>query len=251
MTIPFFGPEAWGPLARALEAYVRGEVDATLTVHTDEGEADPMPVALFFRSSQELREVDRVALDRSRGSVLDVGAGAGSMALALQEAGKTVTAVEAVPEAAAIMRERGVRRVRVGQLQELSFRERFDTILLLMNGAALAGTLEGLPALLKELERRLAPGGQVLVDSTDVLAGAREGDAPSLHSGEDYPGDLQFQLEFHGEKGSPFPQLFVDPATLTEVAGPLGWEVETVWTGEAGEYLARLTRQERAESGDS
>jgi hypothetical protein len=136
-------------------------------------------------------------------------------------------------------------------VQELSFPKRFDTILLLMNGASLAGTLAGLPALLKELERLLAPGGQVLVDSTDLLAGGSEGEAHSLLSVEDYPGNLHFQLEFQGEKGSPFPQLFVDPEALAEVAGLHEWNSETVWKGEAGEYLARLTRRERAEAGDS
>ena len=55
-------------------------------------------------------------------------------------------------------------------------------------------------------------------------------------------GDIHFQLEYRGEKGDPFPQLYVDPDTFAERAGRAGWTFEVVETGEGGSYLARLTR---------
>jgi SAM-dependent methyltransferase len=232
-------------MARGFEAFHRGEGDAVLTVHGDDGEAETMPVALFFRSrEEELREADREALARARGRVLDGGAGVGSMALLLQERGFQVTAVEVIPEAVGIMADRGVLDGVEGRLQDLSPTHSFDTILLLMNGAALAGTLAGLPGLLEVLEGLLAPGGQLLLDSTDLLQEDASPGAPPGHdgTGEDYPGELQYQVEFQGAKGSPFPQLFIDPRTLAQVAGEGGWDSEVVWQGEDGEYLARLTR---------
>ncbi len=243
MAAPFFGPEAWAPLAKALVAYMGGDEGAVLTVHADEGEPDPMPVSLFFRSLEELREVDREALALVRGRVLDVGAGVGSLSLILQEGGVAVTAVEVIPEAVEIMAARGVEDPREGRVEDLPPSRDYDTALTLMNGAALAGTLPRLPTLLQVLEGLLAPGGQILLDSTDTLeaVGSPPGDI-TWGEGE-YPGELQYQMEFRGERGAPFPQLFIDPATLQRVASNVGWRSELAWQGRAGEFLARLTRE--------
>jgi SAM-dependent methyltransferase len=234
MAKAFFGPRAWAPLAEALEAYFQGNLGATLVVHADEGEADPMPVSLFFRTEEDLRAADREAIRLTRGRVLDVGAGVGAVALVLQDRGIDVTAVEVIPEAVEIMLERGVEDVRQGWIQELALEPVFDTVLLLMNGVALAGTLTGLPEFLRAVRRVLAPGGQVLVDSTDLLHGDEAGSG-------DYPGEIQYQLEFEGQRGAPFPQLFVDPATLARVADGVGMDFRLAWTGGEGEYLAVLT----------
>ena len=230
-------------MAKALVAYLGGDEGAVLTVHSDEGEPDPLPVSLFFRSREELREVDREALALVQGRVLDVGAGVGSLSLILQESGVAVTAVEVIPEAAEIMAARGVRDAREGRVEDLPPGQDFDTVLLLMNGAALAGTLPRLPTLFQTLNGLLAPGGQVLLDSTDILErGEGSPTDPTWTEGE-YPGELQYQVGFRGERGAPFPQLFIDPATLQEVASTAGWRSELVWEGRAGEFLARLTRE--------
>ena len=228
---PTFGPASWGPLASAFEAFHGGDVDAALTIYTDGGEPESMPVSLFFRSPEQFREVDRIALTLVRGRVLDVGAGVGSVTLALQEAGVDVTALEVIPEAVAVMTGRGVRAVLQGSVLDLPPDPTFDTLLLLMNGLALAGTQAGIGPLLQALEGFLAPGGQVLLDSTDLTAG----------DGAE-PGELHYQIEFQGRKGAPFPQLFLDSAALRRMAGSEGWIAEKVWEGEDGEYLARLSR---------
>jgi SAM-dependent methyltransferase len=197
-----------------------------------------MPVALFFRTPEGFRDVDRAALALIRGRVLDVGAGVGSMALSLQDMGRDVTAVEVVPEAADIMVRRGVENVWEGRIQDLPPTGEFDTILVLMNGASLAGSLQGLPQFLSLLGGLLSPGGQVLLDSTDLVG---KGDDEEWQEAEgDYPGELQYQLEFQGERGAPFPQLFVDPRTLARIAQGARWTSDVVWEGTEGEFLARL-----------
>jgi SAM-dependent methyltransferase len=200
-----------------------------------------MPVSIFFRSQEELREVDRAAMALVRGRVLDVGAGVGSVSLILQERGAAVTAVEVVPEAVEIMAARGVRDPRLGRVEDLHPGREYDTVLLLMNGAALAGTLAGLPALFQTLDGLLAPGGQILLDSTDIL-GRRSPPSDTTWDEGEYPGELHYQMEFRGERGAPFPQLFIDPATLERVAREGGWKMELMWQGSSGAFLARLAR---------
>ena len=232
-------------MARALVAFHEGDRDAVLTVRADEGEAYPMEISLFFRSQEDLRDADLEALARARGRVLDVGASVGSVSLALQAKGFRVTAIEVIPEAAEIMSRRGVLDIRCARVEELGSDDEFDTVLLLMNGVALAGTLASLPGFLRSVERLLAVGGQILLDSTDLGGTDGTPGAGGEHGNDGYPGELQYQMEFRGVRGAPFPQLFVDPETLDAVAGAVGLRTEVVWWGEDGEYLARLTRGPR------
>jgi SAM-dependent methyltransferase len=243
----FFGPEAWSPLAEALVAYAAGDTGAELKVYVDDGEVDPLPISLFFRAPSELRDVDRMALEHVEGRVLDVGAGVGSVALTLQKLAFEVTAVEVIPEAVDIMSERGVRDARAGRIEDLPEGEVFDTILVLMNGIALAGSLAGVPGFLKTLRNRLEQGGQVLLDSTDLLdgntaPGDRTETLPPHWNEGDYPGEVHYQLEFQGKRGAPFPQVFVDPDTLAVLAQAEGFDRDVIWRGPDGAFLARLRK---------
>jgi SAM-dependent methyltransferase len=247
-----FGPLAWGPLAQALRAYEDGAHETEVIVHSDAGTVEPFPIELLYRRPEDGDRIDREALARARGHVLDAGAGVGAFSLSLQEAGQEVTALEVIPDAVEIMARRGVRKIRSGLFQDLPPDKVFDTIVLLMNGVAMAGSLAGLPPLLQVLRGLLAPGGQVLMDSTD-LAGELPVDPGALadgsrglagaggeSEGQAYPGDLQYQLEFQGVRGAPFPQLFVDPVTLGRVAAREGWSCQMVAQCQESRFLARL-----------
>src|SRR5918997_1614432 len=207
-----------------MEAFHRGKRDATMVVY-DDFESDEVPVSYFFRQPDEFPPLERLAIDRCRGRVLDVGAGSGCHSLALQERGLQVTAIEVSPALVEILRDRGVRDVRMGTWMDLEA-EPFDTVLMMMNGLGLAETLPGLRRFFREARRLVRPDGQVLADSTDVRVrmdpeSARTG-AMQRPDGR-YIGDLHFQLEFEGRKGPPFTQLYVDPETLSQYAAREGW----------------------------
>jgi len=230
-------PDPWAPLAAALRAYDGGDEAATLTVRNDADAPRPLPISHFFRPPADFSPIDREALGRCSGRVLDVGAAAGAVTLPLQEQGLEVTALDPVPDAVRIMRNRGVLNARLGDVMTFRSDELFDTVLLLMNGSMIAGTLAGLERMLLHLETLLSPGGQVLMDSTDLR------DGPEVRGPDGrYVGELHFQLEFEGRRGPTFPQLFVDPQTLAAVAAHARLQVDTVAEGEDGAFLARLTR---------
>ena len=228
--------DALAPLERALLAPIFGSPGGSLNVVTDDGGEQQLSVNLFFREEPDLLPVDRAALALCRGRVLDVGAGVGALALPLQAAGHEVTALEVLPGAVALLQERGVRDVQLGDLWAFRSDSPYDTVLALMNGTAAAGTLAGLAPLLGALAAPLAAGGQVLVDSTDLR---EEGVPPQRPDGR-YVGEVQFQLSYGGERGPPFPQLFVDSERLADAAAVAGLIAEIVWLGEDGAFLMRL-----------
>ena len=59
----------------------------------------------------KMPELEWIALQHCRGRILDIGAGAGSHSLALQQLGQEVTALEISPLAAGIIKARGVSQV--------------------------------------------------------------------------------------------------------------------------------------------
>lgn len=224
---------------QALTDYHRGKTDASLLLHNSYGEAEDMPVDVFFRSPEEFTELEHIALALCDGRTLDLGAGVGSHALHLQAQGIDVTALEISPLACGIMRQRGV--ARVVQADAFTYAgERFDTILMLMNGIGLAGTLSGVETLLSQCAKLLNEGGQLLFDSSDISYLYQDGDMPEPQT---YRGEIQFQYEYGREVGDPFSWVYVDQNTLIEIAQRLGWVVQILHEDEYDQYLARMERR--------
>lgn len=223
----------WGPLALALRAWMAGDRDAVLRVRSDISEEEEWPVSHFFREEADLPELERAALALCGPRVVDVGAGAGPHALVLQRRGHDVLALESLPGLAELLRARGVRRVGVGG-PGAAPAGGADTVLMLMNGLGLAGTLEGLAPLLQAAAGALAPGGRIVADSTDL----RGPDGVTERDDGRYVGEVQFQLEFRGERGAPFAFLYVDPETLARHARTAGLDLAETRDFGDGTYLA-------------
>jgi SAM-dependent methyltransferase len=228
-------PPSWAPHGAALRDFLAGRQDAEVIVRAEDGEEERTPVRVFFREAHEFSALDEAALDLCRGRVLDVGAGAGCHSLVLQSRGVTVTALDVAPDAVEVMRRRGVRDVRCGDIFGFAG-ERFDTLLILMNGIGLVGTLEGLDRFLRGAPRLLTDSGQILLDSFDP--------GPAIPGSSDpYVGEMRFRQEYGEIRGEFYDFLFLDFGTLRRHAETAGWRCESIWQEDEGHYLARLTRR--------
>jgi SAM-dependent methyltransferase len=238
--------DPWGPLGLALLAYYHGDRTASVQIRIEDGNADPLSVAEFFRDGEELPDVEQVALDQCCGRVLDLGAGAGTHALALQARSLEVVALDVSPLAVEVMRHRGVRDARLGDLFAFSG-ERFDTVLLMMNGIGVVGDLAGLDRFLDVARGLIEPGGQVLFDSTDLRLGADDEERAQREArvleGR-YFGQVRMRMTYRGRDGAPYFWLFLDPETLADHAAQAGWRTEILHNEPTGEFAARLTRSE-------
>ena len=230
------------PMGRAIADYHKSGKAARLLVFSPMFEEDEIPVVTLFRPFDDMPAIERKALELATGAILDVGAGAGCHSLALQAMGKQVTAIDISPLAVATMRERGVLDVREQDFFTLD--GQYDTILMLMNGIGIVGTLSRLTAFFMQLDTMLAPGGQVLCDSSDICYIFEDEDGFIDLTGIDgYYGELTYQMQYRNVKGEPFPWLFIDPETLIEQAEAHGYRCDIIARGEHYDYLARLTRR--------
>jgi SAM-dependent methyltransferase len=207
----------------------------TLWLHNNYGEPEEMPTDVFFRNADELPDLEELALKLCKGKVLDIGAGAGSHALILQQHKVDVTALEISLTACEIMRKRGVLKVVNCDVFDYEG-SKYDTLLLLMNGIGLAESLDVLPSLLKKLKTLLNPGGQILFDSSDVSYLYQDIDLPE----DTYFGEITYQYEYKGIKGAEFGWLYVDAETMQDIAEANGFSFSLLHDDGEDQYLAQL-----------
>ncbi|HSI91466.1 MAG TPA: hypothetical protein VK927_10150, partial [Adhaeribacter sp.] len=141
-------------------------------------------------------------------------------------------------------RRRGLKEAVQADIWQFEPAVKFDTILLLMNGIGLAGTLESLEQFLCHLADMLQPGGQILLESADILyMFEAEDGSVLLDLNAAYYGEVQYQMAFNRRKGPSFPWLFLDFGLLEEYAAKAGLATEMLLMGPEGQYLARLEQQ--------
>jgi len=237
----------WEPHGLALLDFFHGKTDTKVIVHSDGGEKTDFPIRIFFRRLQDFTPLEKKALALCRGRILDIGAGAGCHSLHLQNQGLSVCCIDIRSEAVEVMVKQGLKDVRCTDFYSLR-QEKFDTLLMMMNGIGIVETLSGLNRFLKESYRLLKPNGQILLDSVDLRHGENPdgtGDQDSdSHSGK-YFGEIRLQLEYGGVFGPPLECLFVDPDTLSEMALNAGWSCQVIFREDDGGYLAQLAPHPR------
>lgn len=183
---------------------------------------EEFPVPHLMRTYEGMPQLERDLLGHARGRVLDIGAAAGGHSLHLQDRGLEVEALELSPGACEVMRHRGVKQVHEADLWNFQPKSGYDSIVLLMNGLGLAGTLDRLPAFLLHLRRWLNPGGQLIFDSSDVTYLYEGVGTPD----DRYYGEFRYRLRYKAVLSSWFPWVFVDPEQLKRVLA----EVQGTWS---------------------
>lgn len=229
-------------MGTAIAEYHRTGRAGTLRVFSSQFDEDEIPVEQLFRTLDEMPAIEQRALAMARGKILDVGAGSGCHALAMQAMGKEVTAIDISELSVEVMRQRGVVDARALDLYDEHFVERFDTILLLMNGSGIIGNMEGMERFFYRMKQLLKPGGRIYMDSSDLKYLFEEEDGSYLIdvAGE-YYGLVDFQMQYKQVKGESFDWLYIDFDTLAYYAEQYGFTAEVVCQGEHYDYLAVMT----------
>jgi len=230
---------------KAMLDYVTGNHPESLWTATNISETDEMDVSYLFRSYDEMPKIEQKALKLAKGKVLDVGCGAGSHALYLQEKGLEVVAIDVSENAVKTCKIRGVKNVKQIDLLNLEPNERFDTILLLMNGTGIFGKLKNIDQYMSKLNELLTDNGQILIDSSDLIYMFDEDEDGGkwIPMYGDYYGELTFNITYKNEQEEPFDWLYLDYNTLQNACIAQKMQCELLVEGDHFDYLARITKQ--------
>ena len=228
------------PMGAAIYDYHKNGCAATLVVRSSMFDDDEISVADLFRDFPQMPPLERAALQMAGGRILDVGAGSGCHSLALKNMGKEAQAIDISPLSVAVMKERGVDARQVN-FYDPDFSERYDTVLMLMNGTGIIGNLDNIGKFFARLKDLLKPDGCVLIDSSDLRYLFEEEDGSlMIDLSDDYYGQLDYQMQYKDVVGEPFDWLYLDFNTLAYYAEENGFKAELVAEGEHYDYLARL-----------
>ena len=229
------------PMGLAIHDFHKTGKAKKLIVHSSMFDDDEIPVTTLFRKFKDMPKLEKVALEKAEGRILDVGAGSGCHCVALAEMGKPCTAIDISELSVEVMKEKGV-DARCIDLFDESFVGQYDTILMLMNGTGIIGRLENMQKFFMRMKHLLAPGGRILIDSSDLRYLFEEEDGSlMIDLADDYYGLVDFQMEYKGVLGEPFDWLYVDFDTLSLYAEQNGFKAEMIAEGEHYDYLAALS----------
>lgn len=226
----------------AISAYYHDKDETPILVHSPDFEDDEILVPYLFREFKDMPKLEQFALKKATGKVLDVGCGAGSHSLYLQEDRKLeVTAIDISEGALEICKLRGIKDVRNIDYFKLE-NEQFDTILLLMNGTGIIGKLENLDRFFEHSRSLLSKNGQIIIDSSDLsyLFDPDEDGGIWIDPDAPYYGELGFSISYKGETSQPFDWLYIDATTLATAAEYNNFSFELLKKGEHYDYLAIL-----------
>lgn len=230
------------PIGRAVYDFHFNSINQPVIVHSDDFDDDTIDTGYLFRSYRQMPALEKKAMTLCRGAILDVGACAGAHSIYLQTKGLEVTALETSDLSCQVLKSRGI--VKVIQQDIFKFtNQKFDTILLLMNGTGIAGSLAGLDVLFHHLGTLLHPGGQILIDSCDLIYLYEQEDGSAILdiSAENYYGELMFQTEYKSWISKPFPWLYVDLNNLEQAVEKNQLKLNKVFKGQHYDYLAQIT----------
>jgi len=223
---------------QAILAYYKGDTNCIITTETNITAPDELPVAYLFRAFDTMPKIEQKALELAKGKVLDVGAGAGSHALYLQNIRKLdVTALDASQGAITVCTLEEIKNVVCSPILDYN-KTKYDTILLLMNGIGIAKRKEKIKNFLIHLKSLLHTEGQLLLDSSDINYMYDKEDLEELAN---YYGNLKYTISYK-EFSETFDWVFIDFYSLKQIALEAGFACEKIIAGEHYDYLVKLVK---------
>jgi SAM-dependent methyltransferase len=195
----------------------------------------------YFAPVRRWPAVERRALRYVRGRVLDVGVGAGRVALELQARGREVVAIDVSPGAVEVARNRGVSDVRLLAFEEVDASlGHFDTVVMYGNNFGLFGSR----AKARRLLRRLRPFVACIVATSNDPYATEDPAHLAYHERNRgrgrMSGQLRLRVRYRDLVGPWFEYLIVSPDEMADIVESTGWQLRRLVRDEGSYFVAVL-----------
>ena len=215
-------------------------------VERDDGLIDPSELlpAYYFTPYRNWSDRERRALRLVKGRALDVGCGAGRVALYLQNRGFDVLGIDLSPLAVRVCKLRGLKKVRLLPADKINRLDgKFDTILMFGNNFGLFGSYKRCRAMLKVFYKATSENARIIAESVDPyrtrdpahLAYQRRNRKMGRMSGQ-----VRIRVRYRTYKTPWFDYLLVSQKEMRHLITGTGWRIEELIKSKEAAYIAVL-----------
>lgn len=226
------------PLGYCLFDWDNGVRDGMIEVYSPSFEVDHISASYLFRNYNNMPEIEKIALSHCRGKILDVGCGSGCHLEYLHKKGFDIEGIDLSTYAINRLVKKGFKANRENFFSKEG---NYDSILFLMNGLGVAGTINGVSQLLEQGKKLLNKGGQLLFDSSDLCYLYDLPKNKSRHRRGKFRGEIDYKMKYKDVEGKEFKWLFLDHFNLREICKKSGYKVEILYEDNQFAYLAMLS----------
>lgn len=200
----------------------------------------------YFAPFKKWPSIERRAMRHVRGRVLDVGCGAGRVALHLQARGQDVVGIDISPLAVKTCRLRGVRDARVCPISRVTRHLGvFDTIVMFGNNFGLFGNPRRARLLLRRFHALTSPAARIVAESRNPYQTTspehRRYQQLNRRRGR-LPGQLRIRVRYGYARTPWFDYLLVSPREMRAIADGTGWRVGRLIRTTGPVYVAVLEK---------
>ncbi|MEM5766562.1 MAG: class I SAM-dependent methyltransferase [Candidatus Aenigmatarchaeota archaeon] len=234
-----YGLEVWD--------YYKGKKSYEI-VERDDGYFDVSGGAKdYFAEYKDWPMHQKKALRYVKGKVLDVGCGAGRVALWLQKKGFDVTGIDNSPLAIKVCKLRGVKKALLMSIDEIGkFKPNsFDTIVMMGNNFGLFGSFKKAKLLLKKMYRITSPNALIIAESIDPY----KTDNPhhllyhKLNKKRGRMcGQIRIRIIYQKCKSDWFDYLFVSKSEMIKILEGTGWKLKSIVKTKPSPYVAIIEK---------
>ncbi|MDD4983362.1 MAG: class I SAM-dependent methyltransferase [Candidatus ainarchaeum sp.] len=183
----------------------------------------------YFSKYKDWPENLKKALKLAKGSILDVGCGAGRTCLYLQKKGHKVVGIDNSPLAVKTCKARGVKNVKIMGIEDIEkLKEKFDTILMLGNNFGLFGSYKKAKDLLKKMHTITSKEAVIIAESIDPYKTKDplnlEYQKSNVKQGR-MAGQLKLQVVYKKYIGNWFDYLIVSKKEMKDILKGTGWKI--------------------------
>ncbi len=201
----------------------------------------------YFAPYEEWAPHQREGIAFARGRVLDVGSGAGRVALHLQGQGHEVTAVDVSPLALEVCRLRGVRDARLLSITQVDGRlGTFDTIVMYGNNFGLFGNPRRARWLLRRWRGFTGEGAAIIAEVVDPYATANPGHLAYQERNRRrgrMSGQLRLRVRYQTYATPWFDYLFVSREEMQAIVAGTGWRIARFLDSGGAQYVAVIEKE--------
>lgn len=212
-----------------------------LYLERDDGYADEQRMRTYFADYDDFMDSEKQGLLHVKGKVLDLGVGAGRVALYLQDKGHEVVGVDLSERALDVARRRGVKKLLKMSACDLRFPEAsFDSAIACGNNFGICGNMSAVGGMMRALHRILRPGGIFLACSVQPTRTKnpahtryqRKNRAKGLP-----PGQVRLREKYKGMVGPWWSLLLVTPSEMRSLCNATGWKIVKIYRGDSDAYV--------------